>query len=779
MASTGARTPVEFVRALTRVDATALVAGSMIGSGVFIVSADIARQVGSPGMLLLVWLIAGVTTVIGALTYSELASLFPRAGGQYVYLREGVSPLFGYLYGWTLFTVIQTGTIAAVAVAFARFTSVFVPSLTPEVLLGWTAHLPSGDIQIGLSPQRLLAIASVLALTWINIRGVRTAAVIQTTLTGIKLVSLAALVLLGLTLGRNHLALASNFGPAFWGGTSVWKLLPSIGAAMIGALFSMDAWNNVGFAAGELKDPKRDLAFAMVTGVCLVVVLYLLANLAYLSSLPLPAIANAPQDRVATAALQAMFGNAGLTIMAAAIMISTFGCNNGLILAGARVFYAMARDGLFLKRAAQLHPRYQTPAFALWIQAAWTCALCLSGTYSQLLDYVMFAAVLFYLLTAIGLFVLRFKRAAEPRPVKVPLYPLLPALYVLLTAGICLNLLIQRPQYTWPGLCIVLLGVPVYLLWRRFGARAVIPLVAAALILPLAAPPAARAQPVSPEARELQVANAKLALLIPPQQFPSEVLLTDWAQRSATIVAHYFGQFPVSAVRIVLIPVAGSRVAGGTTFGQPAPMIRVRIGTQVDAAALLNDWVLVHEMTHLALPDIGERHAWLAEGLAVYIEGVARVQAGNRSIEDVFTEERHAMPRGLPGPQDAGLDQDHSWGRTYWGGAMFCLLADVRIRQRTHNRYGLQDAMKAVLHASGGLTADWDIKKVMATADAAVGVPVLSELYAQMKDEPFAPDLPALWHSLGIDPEGDTVRVTDQAPLAGIRKAIFQRSDPH
>jgi APA family basic amino acid/polyamine antiporter len=458
---------VEFVRALTRVDATALVAGSMIGSGIFIVSADIARQVDSPGMLLLVWLIAGVTTVIGALTYSELAGLFPRAGGQYVYLREGISPLFGYLYGWTLFTVIQTGTIAAVAVAFARFTAVFFPALTPDVFLGWTLRLPSGDIQIGLSPQRVLAIVSVLGLTAINVRGVRTAAVIQTTLTAIKVASLAALVILGLTLGRSAPALSSNFGPGFWGGASLIHLLPSIGAAMVGALFSMDAWNNVGFAAGELKNPKRDLAFAMVTGVCVVVMLYLLANLAYLSSLTLPAIAHAPQDRVATAALQAMFGEPGLTIMAAAIMVSTFGCNNGLILAGARVFYAMARDGLFMSRAAQLHPRYQTPSFALWVQAAWACALCLSGTYSQLLDYVMFAAVLFYLLTAIGLFVLRVKRGAAPRPVKVPLYPVLPAVYILLTAGICANLLIQKPQYTWPGLGIVLLGVPVYLLWRR------------------------------------------------------------------------------------------------------------------------------------------------------------------------------------------------------------------------------------------------------------------------------------------------------------------------
>ncbi len=776
MAATDGDAPVEFARALTRVDATALVAGSMIGSGVFIVSADIARQVGSPGMLLLVWLIAGVTTVIGALTYSELASLFPKAGGQYVYLREGVSPLFGYLYGWTLFTVIQTGTIAAVAVAFARFTSVFVPSLTPDVFLGLTAHLPSGDIEIGLSPQRVLAIISVLALTWINVRGVRTAAVIQTTLTGVKLASLAALVLLGLTLGRNHLALAGNFGAGFWGGTSVLALLPSIGAAMIGALFSMDAWNNVGFAAGELKDPKRDLAFAMVSGVCLVVVLYLLANLAYLSSLSLPAIATAPQDRVATAALQAMFGDTGLTVMAAAIMISTFGCNNGLILAGARVFYAMARDGLFLKRAAQLHPRYRTPSFALWIQALWTCALCLSGTYSQLLDYVMFAAVLFYLLTAIGLFILRIRRPAAPRPVRVPLYPLLPALYVLLTAGICANLLIQRPQYTWPGLCIVLLGVPVYLLWRRFGGRAAATALFAALLLPLAAPPAARAQQPAPERHEIGLANARVVVLIPPQQFADSALLTDWARRSATIVAGYYGQFPVTEVRIVVIPVPGSRVAGGTTFGQPTPTIRARVGTEVDAAALKNDWVLVHEMTHLALPDIGEDHAWLSEGLAVYIEGVARVQAGNRSIEDVFAEERLSMPRGMPGPSGAGLDHDPSWGRTYWGGAMFCLLADVQIRQRTHNRYGLQDAMKAVLRASGGLPTDWNINQVFASADAAVGVPVLSELYAHMKDNPVSPDLPALWRSLGVEPAGDTVRINDQAPLAAIRRAIFKPS---
>ncbi len=545
MAATGSRSPVEFVRALTRVDATALVAGSMIGSGVFIVSADIVRQVGSPGMLLLVWMIAGVTTVIGALTYSELAALFPRAGGQYVYLREGVSPLFGYLYGWTLFSVIQTGTIAAVAVAFARFTAVFVPALTPAVFLGWTAHLPSGDIQIGLSPQRLLAIASVVLLTWINVRGVRTAAVIQTTLTGIKLASLAALVLLGLTLGRNHVAISTNFGPGFWGTISFWHLLPSIGAAMIGALFSMDAWNNVGFAAGELKDPKRDLAFAMVTGVCVVVVLYLLANLAYLSSLPLAAIASAPQDRVATAALQAMFGDPGLTVMAAAIMISTFGCNNGLILAGARVFYAMARDGLFLKRAARLHPRYHTPAFALWIQAAWTCVLCLSGTYSQLLDYVMFAAVLFYLLTAIGLFVLRVQArgcatAGEGAAVSA------------IARAVCAAHGGHLREPADPAAAIYLAG-PVHRAAGRAGLSALAQVRHARASRrarrgagPAVARTARRAGASdAAERHELSVAHSKLVVLIPAQQFPAEALLIEWAQRSATIVAHYFGQFPV------------------------------------------------------------------------------------------------------------------------------------------------------------------------------------------------------------------------------------------
>jgi APA family basic amino acid/polyamine antiporter len=464
--------PVEFVKALTRIDATALVVGSMIGSGIFIVSADILRQVETPGLMLLVWGLAGLVTLMGALTYGELAAMYPKAGGQYVYLREGISPLFGYLYGWTLFAVIQTGTIAAVAVAFARFTGVFIPGLSPDVFLGFTANLPSGPIEVGLSPQRLLAIASIVVLTWINLRGVRTAAFIQTSLTAVKTLALAALILLGITIGRNPDAIELNFGTAFWpdAGISL-NIWPIVGAAMVGALFSMDAWNNVGFASSELKDPKKDLPFAMATGVLVVTVLYLLANVAYLSVLSAPDIANAPQDRVGTAAMQAMFGGVGMYVMAAAIMISTFGCNNGLILAGARVYYAMARDNLFFRRAGDLHPQHRTPAFGLIVQAVWASLLCLSGTYGQLLDYVIFAAVLFYLLTAIGLFALRMKQPAAERPVKAPLYPVLPALYVLLTGLICVNLLIEKPQYTWPGLIIVALGVPVYFAWRRLGAN--------------------------------------------------------------------------------------------------------------------------------------------------------------------------------------------------------------------------------------------------------------------------------------------------------------------
>jgi APA family basic amino acid/polyamine antiporter len=443
----------------------------MIGSGIFIVSADILRQVESPGLLLLVWALAGTVTLMGALSYGELAAMFPKAGGQYIYLRESISPLFGYLYGWTLFMVIQTGTIAAVAVAFARFTAVFVPALTADVFLGTTINLGSGPIQVGLSPQRLFAVASVIALTWINVRGVRTAALIQTTLTMVKTAALAGLILLGVTIGRNADAIAANFGAGFLpaDGFSL-ALLPMIGAAMVGSLFSMDAWNNVGFASGEMKDPAKDLPFAMVAGVIIVTTLYVLANVAYLSVLTGAEIQTAPEDRVGTAALQAMVGDAGLYVMAAAIMISTFGCNNGLILSGARVYYAMARDDLFFKRTGELHPTYRTPAFALVAQAIWTCVLCLSGTYSELLNYVIFAAVLFYMLTGIGLFALRVRRPDADRPVRAVGYPWIPGVYVVLTGLFCINLLMQPAQqrYAGLGLIVVALGVPVYYAWRRW-----------------------------------------------------------------------------------------------------------------------------------------------------------------------------------------------------------------------------------------------------------------------------------------------------------------------
>ena len=464
--------PTEFAKVITRLDATALCVGSMIGSGIFIVSANILRQVEAPGLLLAVWALAGAVTLMGALSYGELAAMFPKAGGQYIYLRESISPLFGYLYGWTLFMVIQTGTIAAVAVAFARFTAVFVPALTPAVFMGTTINLGSGPIEVGLSPQRLFAVASVVLLTWVNVRGVHTAALIQTTLTIVKTAALAGLVLLGLTVGRNAEHIAANFGTGFMpaGGFS-FALLPLIGAAMVGSLFSMDAWNNVGFASGEMKDPGRDLPFAMVVGVLIVTTLYVLANVAYLSVLTGAEIQTAPEDRVGTAALQAMVGDVGLYVMAGAIMISTFGCNNGLILSGARVYYAIARDNLFFKRTGELHPTYRTPAFALIAQAVWTCVLCLSGTYSELLNYVIFAAVLFYMITGVGIFALRVRRPHAERPVKAVGYPWLPGLYVVLTALICVNLLLQPAQqrYAGLGLIIVALGVPVYFGWRKFA----------------------------------------------------------------------------------------------------------------------------------------------------------------------------------------------------------------------------------------------------------------------------------------------------------------------
>jgi APA family basic amino acid/polyamine antiporter len=474
---------VQFIQGIGPLAAVSLVVGSMVGSGIFIVSADISRQVSAlgPAGLLLVWAITGVMTVIGALAYAELAAMMPNAGGQYVFLREGLAPSAGFLYGWTLFAVIQSGTIAAVAVAFARFLGVLIPSLTPDVFLRLGSFvMPGGRIELGLSPQRVVAILMVAVLTAVNIRGVRLGAAIQSIFTVAKVGALAALILLGLTVFRRPDVVAANFG-SFWG-TGPWTLavLPVLGAAMVGSLFSSDAWNNVTFAAAEVRDPRKNLPLALGLGTGLVSLLYVIGNVAYLSVLPFHGDPNgvgalargmqyAAQDRVGTAAMEVMLGSAGAVVMAVAILVSTFGCNNGLILAGARVYYAMARDRLFFRRAGELHPEFRTPVFGLIAQALWTMVLCVSGTYSELLNYVIFAALVFYLLTAVALFRLRRLRPDIPRPVKAFGYPVLPALYIVAIGFLLVVLLVDPKQrlYSGLGLLIVLLGVPVYGLWRR------------------------------------------------------------------------------------------------------------------------------------------------------------------------------------------------------------------------------------------------------------------------------------------------------------------------
>lgn len=474
----------EFVRAISLTDAVMLVAGSMIGSGIFIVSADIARTVGSPFWLLMVWTLTGVITLLGALAYGELAAMYPKAGGQYVFLRESMGPLMGFLYGWTVFVVIQTGTIAAVAVAFARFLGVLWPAISPE-RYGWFPQFQvataGGTIEFGLSPQRVIALISVWILTWVNLRGVREGKILQTTLTFVKVGALLLLVILGLTIGRNAAAVAANFGPGqFFGGASITgAFVIAFGAALVGSLFSSDAWNNVTFAAAEVHNPRRNLPLAMLLGTGLVTLLYLAANVSYLTVLPLRGAAegagvlergiqHATQDRVGTAAAEMIFGPAGGTIMAVAILISTFGCNNGLILAGARVYYAMARDRLFFRRAGTLN-RNQVPAAGLVMQAVWVSVLCLTGTYGQLLDYVIFAALIFYVLTTVGLFILRRTRPDAERPYRAVGYPVLPALYIALAGAVAVILLIadKTRAQALSGLVVVLLGVPVYFLWQR------------------------------------------------------------------------------------------------------------------------------------------------------------------------------------------------------------------------------------------------------------------------------------------------------------------------
>jgi APA family basic amino acid/polyamine antiporter len=441
---------------------------------------------------MLAWLAAVVITMLGALAYGELAAMYPRAGGQYIFLRESMGPLMGFLYGWTLFIVIQTGTIAAVAVAFGRFLGVLWPAITPD-RFAWFPQFdvstPGGLIEVGLTPQRLIALISVWILTWINLRGVREGKLVQTTLTIVKTGALAALILLGLTIGRNADAIAANFGPGkFVGSVDITStFMIAFGASLVGSLFSSDAWNNVTFAAAEVKNPQRNLPLALLMGTGLVSGLYILANIAYLNILPLEGtkdaatligrgIQFATQDRVGSAAAEMIFGAIGGTIMASAILISTFGCNNGLILSGSRVYYAMARDGLFFKRAGQLN-RNHVPGVALIVQAIWTSLLCLTGTYGQLLDYVIFAALIFYALTTIGLFILRSKRPDAERPYRAIGYPVLPALYIVLAVTIAIVLLISdktRAQAE-SGLVLVAIGIPVFYLWRKVEGQAAAP----------------------------------------------------------------------------------------------------------------------------------------------------------------------------------------------------------------------------------------------------------------------------------------------------------------
>jgi APA family basic amino acid/polyamine antiporter len=498
---TSANAP-RLVQSLGLFSSTALVAGSMIGSGIFIVDADIARGTNSPALFLGAWVLTAILTITAALSYGELAAMMPKAGGQYVYLRESLGPLWGFLYGWTLFLVIQTGTIAAVAVAFGKFVGVFFPAVSTSNWLWHIAHVPPipvgpmvlGNMEIGVNTANLNGIIVVIFLAVVNIFGVKLGALIQNVFTTTKALSLAALILIAFAVGRNATAWHANFGAEFWknagwsslhpvqvgvGGPIVLvNLLVILALVQVGSLFSADAWNNVTFTAGEVKNPRRNIPLSLILGTGFVLTVYFLVSLSYLLVLPMAGdphgatvmargIQYATEDRVATAVLEQIFHSGGAWLMAGAILISTFGCANGMSLAGARVYYAMSQDGLFFKSVGKLHPRYKTPAAGLLVQAAWTTVLCVSGSYSQLLDYIIFAVLVFYILTIAGLFVLRFKKPDAPRPYKALGYPVLPALYIALASWICIVLLRYKPQYTWPGLVLVLLGIPVYLFWSR------------------------------------------------------------------------------------------------------------------------------------------------------------------------------------------------------------------------------------------------------------------------------------------------------------------------
>ena len=482
----------EFARGLGAFDATMVVVGSMIGSGIFLVSAEMSRVLGSPGWLIASWLFTAAMTLAAALSYGELAAMMPRAGGQYVYLREAFSPIWGFLYGWTLFLVIQAGTIAAVTVGFSRYLGVWVPGISEESYLIPPAHITDG-YALSLSTTQLLAIVVIAFLTWTNTRGLEWGKLIQNVFTSAKTIALAGLVAVGLFAGWNDAAVSANFGDLWTirGAVPVapgltpetgFGLFVALCVAQVGSLFAADAWNNITFTAGEVKDPRKNIPLSLAAGTGLVIGLYLLANLAYLVTLPFGQIQNAASDRVATATLEAVLPGKGALIMAVGIVISTFGCANGLILSGARATYAMARDGVFFQAAGRLNAA-QVPAWALVLQGVWSCLLVLPRTYnpgthaygnlySNLLDYVISAALLFYILTILGLFRLRKTQPDAERPYRAIGYPFVPALYVAAACVLLVMLFIYRNATTWPGFAIVALGVPVYFMWSRPKASA-------------------------------------------------------------------------------------------------------------------------------------------------------------------------------------------------------------------------------------------------------------------------------------------------------------------
>jgi basic amino acid/polyamine antiporter, APA family len=462
-----AETTHEFKPSLGLLDATMIVAGSMIGSGIFIVSADITRNVGSAGWLIAVWLITGFMTLTAALSYGELSAMFPKAGGQYVYLKEAFNPLAGFLYGWSFFAVIQTATIAAVGVAFSKFAGYFIPALELNdnnvlfQILGLKIHTA-----------QLVSILLIVFLTWVNTQGVKSGKLIQTTFTVVKLLSLFGLIIFGFMLAAKADIWNANWQDAWAmksraadgsiiGGITGSAVLGAIAAAMVGSIFSSDAWNNVTFIAGEVKNPKRNIGLSLFFGTFIVTLIYVCANLMYVSVLPLADIASAPSDRVAVSASKAIFGEIGTYVIAVMIMISTFGCNNGLILSGARVYYTMAKDGLFFKSTGTLN-KNDVPEVALWMQCVVASLLCLSGKYGDLLDMISFVVVLFYALTIAGIFILRKKMPNAERPYKAFGYPILPAIYILMAITFCILLIFYKPVYAGWGLAIVLAGIPIY-----------------------------------------------------------------------------------------------------------------------------------------------------------------------------------------------------------------------------------------------------------------------------------------------------------------------------